>query len=192
MTRSTADNPLNPTRGTVVDLSATPYAGFANDPISFLRMSAGGSAYYSLDKGSRFILAGRTRVGSIVGEKTDVLPADKRFYAGGGGSVRGYGYQKVGPLDSDGDPTGGRSLFDLGAELRIRVTETIGVVPFIDGGMVTEESYPSFDEPLLWAGGLGLRYYTGFGPLRLDVAFPINGRKEDDLFQFYVSFGQAF
>jgi translocation and assembly module TamA len=192
MTRSTADNPLNPTRGTVIDLSATPYAGIANDPVRFLRMMAGGAAYYSMDKESRFILAGRTRVGSIVGEKTDVLPADKRFYAGGGGSVRGYEYQKIGPLDSDGDPTGGRSLVELGTELRIRLTEKFGVVPFIDGGMVTEESYPSFDEPLLWAGGLGLRYYTGFGPLRLDVAFPINGRKEDDLFQFYVSFGQAF
>lgn len=192
MTRSTADNPLNPTRGTVVDLNATPYAGASNDPVSFLRMSAGGSAYYSVDKESRFILAGRTRVGSIVGEKTDVLPADKRFYAGGGGSVRGYEYQKVGPLDDEDDPTGGRSLVEFGAEIRIRVTETIGVVPFIDGGMVTEESYPSFDEPLLWAGGLGLRYYTGFGPVRFDIAFPINGRKEDDLFQFYISFGQAF
>jgi translocation and assembly module TamA len=192
MMRSTADNPLNPTRGTVVDLTATPYAGTSNDPLTFLRMSAGGSAYYSVDKASRFILAGRTRVGSIVGEKTDVLPADKRFYAGGGGSVRGYEYQKIGPLDEDENPTGGRSLVELGAELRIRVTEKFGVVPFIDGGMVTEESYPSFDEPLLWAGGLGLRYYTGFGPLRLDVAFPINGRSEDDLFQFYVSFGQAF
>jgi translocation and assembly module TamA len=72
------------------------------------------------------------------------------------------------------------------------VTETIGVVPFIDGGMVTDEAYPSFDERLLWAGGLGLRYYTDIGPLRLDVAFPINGREEDDFFQFYVSFGQAF
>ena len=190
--RTTTDNPLNPTRGTMVDLSATPYVGTANDPVQFLRMSAGGSAYHAVDKEAKYILAGRTRVGSIIGEKTDVLPADKRFYAGGGGSVRGYQFQTVGPLDSDGDPTGGRSLFEVGGELRIRLTEKFGVVPFIDGGIVTENSYPSFDEPMLWAGGLGLRYFTGFGPLRLDVAFPINGRKEDDFFQFYVSFGQAF
>lgn len=191
-TRTTTDNPLNPSRGTVIELNATPYAGTSNDPVRFLRTTAGGSAYYAVDKKARFILAGRARVGSIVGEKTSALPADKRFYAGGGGSVRGYEFQKVGPLDSDENPTGGRSLLELSGELRIRLTEKFGLVPFIDGGMVTEESYPSFDEDLLWAGGLGFRYYTGFGPLRLDIAFPINGRPVDDLFQFYVSFGQAF
>lgn len=191
-TRSTADNPLNPTRGSIIDLTATPYTGASDKPLHFLRVTAGGSTYYSIDKKNRFILAGRARVGSIVGEDTDDVPADKRFYAGGGGSVRGYEFQKVGPLDSDGDPTGGRSLLELSAEVRIRITEKIGVVPFIDGGAVTEESYPSFDQPILWAGGLGLRYYTDIGPLRLDIAFPINGRKEDDFFQFYVSFGQAF
>lgn len=190
--RSTADNPLNPTQGSIIDLTATPYAGASDKPLQFLRVTAGGSKYYSIDKKNRFILAGRMRVGSIVGEDTDTVPADKRFYAGGGGSVRGYEFQKVGPLDSDGDPTGGRSLLELSAELRIRITEKIGVVPFIDGGAVTEESYPSFDQPILWAGGLGLRYYTDIGPLRLDVAFPINGREEDDFFQFYISFGQAF
>jgi translocation and assembly module TamA len=72
------------------------------------------------------------------------------------------------------------------------VTEKIGLVPFIDGGTVSDHSYPSFDSRFLWAGGLGIRYFTDFGPLRLDVAFPINGRPEDNLFEFYVSFGQAF
>ncbi|MEM9682575.1 MAG: BamA/TamA family outer membrane protein, partial [Pseudomonadota bacterium] len=190
--RSTADDPLNPTRGTVLDLSATPYTGASSKALHFLRMSAGGSAYYSIDRKSRFILAGRTRVGSIVGESASDVPADKRFYAGGGGSVRGYEFQKVGPLDSDGDPIGGRSLFEVSGELRIRLFDQFGIVPFVDGGTVTEQSFPSFDERFLWAAGLGLRYYTGFGPLRLDVAFPINGREEDDFFQFYVSFGQAF
>jgi translocation and assembly module TamA len=190
--RMSVDNVLNPTKGSIIDLTATPYAGASNSPLQFLRVSAGGSTYYSVDKKSRFILAGRMRVGSIVGETTDDLPADKRFYAGGGGSVRGYAFQKVGPLDSDGDPTGGRSLLEISGELRIRVTDTIGIVPFIDGGAVTEASYPNFSEPILWAGGLGFRYYTDIGPLRLDFAFPINGRKEDDFFQFYVSFGQAF
>jgi len=192
MIRNTADNPLNPTRGTVIDLNATPYAGTADKTVRFLRMSASGSAYRAVDKEARFILAGRARVGSIVGEQTSVLPADKRFYAGGGGSVRGYDFQTVGPLDASGNPSGGRSLIEFGGELRIRLTSKFGVVPFVDGGLVTEESYPNFDKPLLWAGGLGLRYYTGFGPLRLDVAFPINGRPEDASFQFYVSFGQAF
>jgi translocation and assembly module TamA len=190
--RNATDNALNPTKGTIVDLAATPYVGASDQALHFLRMSAGGSTYYAVDKEARFILAGRTRVGSIVGDSTEALPADKRFYAGGGGSVRGFEFQKVGPLDEDGDPLGGRSLFEISAELRVRVTEKIGLVPFIDGGSVSDHSYPSFDSRFLWAGGLGIRYFTDFGPLRLDVAFPINGRVEDNLFEFYVSFGQAF
>ena len=103
-------------------------------------------------------------------------------------------------LSTPTNETGGRNrrLRDLegvdnaSGEVRLRVTEDIGIVPFIDGGTVTEEPYPDFDERFLWAGGLGLRYFTGIGPLRLDVAFPINGRDGDDLFQFYISLGQAF
>jgi translocation and assembly module TamA len=190
--RVTTDNALNPTRGVVIDLSATPYAGASDQPLQFLRTSAGGSTYYAIDKEARFILAGRTRVGTILGEASASLPADKRFYAGGGGSVRGYEFQKVGPLDESNNPIGGRTLLELSGELRIRVTEKIGVVPFVDGGAVSEEPYPTFEEGMRWAAGLGLRYFTGFGPLRLDVAFPINGRDVDNIFEFYVSFGQAF
>lgn len=190
--RFATDNALNPTRGTIIDLSVTPYAGAGDQPLQFLRTSAGGSAYYAIDKGARFILAGRTRVGTIIGEASASLPADKRFYAGGGGSVRGYEFQKVGPLDAANNPLGGRTLLELSGELRIRVTEKIGVVPFVDGGSVSEEPYPTFEDGMRWAAGLGFRYFTNFGPLRLDVAFPVNGRDVDNLFEFYVSFGQAF
>ena len=189
----TTDNLLNPTKGQRLDLSGTPYVGTGDRDLAFLRMLAGGSTYHAIDKDKRFILAGRVRVGSIIGEATEALPADKRFYAGGGGSIRGYEFQRVGPLDSDNDPLGGRSLLEVSGELRIRVTEQFGLVPFIDGGTVFEDPYPSFDETVRWAGGLGFRYFTGFGPVRLDVAFPINGRKDvDDTFEFYISFGQAF
>lgn len=190
--RVTTDSALNPTRGAVIDLSATPYVGASDQTLQFLRTSAGGSTYYAVDKDARFILAGRARVGMIVGESSASLPADKRFYAGGGGSVRGYEFQKVGPLDEDNNPLGGRTLLELSGELRIRVTEKIGVVPFLDGGAVSDDPYPNFDSGMRWAGGLGLRYFTDFGPLRLDVAFPINGRDVDNFFEFYVSFGQAF
>ena len=190
--RVTTDSALNPTRGAVIDLSATPYVGASDKTLQFLRTSAGGSTYYAVDKEARFILAGRARVGAIVGESSASLPADKRFYAGGGGSVRGYEFQKVGPLDADNNPLGGRTLLELSGELRIRVTEKIGVVPFLDGGAVSDDPYPNFDSGMRWAGGLGLRYFTDFGPLRLDVAFPINGRDVDNFFEFYVSFGQAF
>ena len=138
------------------------------------------------------MLSARTRIGSIIGQETDELPANKRFYSGGGGSVRGYEFQSIGPEDDKGDPTGGRSVLEVSGEVRLRVTEDIGLVPFIDGGTVSEQPFPDFDERFLWAGGLGLRYFTGIGPLRLDVAFPINGRDSDDIFQFYISLGQAF
>ena len=192
-TRNTTDDPLNPASGSRLRLELTPATGAGDDSLLFVKAVAGGSAYYAIDEAERFILAGRARVGSIVGEKTEVLPADRRFYAGGGGSIRGYEYQLVGPLDDDEDPFGGRSLVELGAEVRVRVTEEIGVVPFIDGGTVYDDPLPNGDETLRWAAGLGLRYFTGFGPVRLDVAFPLNPRDSiDDTFQFYISFGQAF
>lgn len=191
--RDTTDDPLDPHSGTRLLFSLTPSTGIGSENLLFLTSVAGGSAYYAIDEAERFVLAGRARVGSIVGEKTEALPASRRFYAGGGGSIRGYEYQLVGPLDDDEDPFGGISLVELGGELRIRVTEDIGVVPFIDGGTVYDDPIPSGDETLRWAAGLGLRYFTGFGPIRLDVAFPLNPRDGvDEVFQFYISFGQAF
>jgi len=170
----------------------TPYTGEGDDALLFAVGSVSGSAYKALDADRRYVLAGRATLGSLVGEDTDNIPADKRFYAGGGGSIRGYEFQSVGPLDADGDPLGGRSLIELNAEVRVRVTEQIGLVPFVDGGMVFDSIYPDFDEDLRWAGGLGVRYFTAFGPLRMDIAVPLNKREFDDSFQFYISLGQAF
>jgi len=193
--RDTRDNLLNPSKGTRLELSLTPYVGNPGAELAFLVASATGSAYVALDPGQRAILAGRARLGSILGEGRAEIPANKRFYAGGGGSVRGYEFQKVGPLDAGGDPTGGRSLVEVGVEARLRATESIGVVPFVDGGTVLAN--PDFTggdtAELLWAAGLGLRYYTRVGPLRLDVAVPLNRRQGvDDALQFYISIGQAF
>lgn len=191
--RDTTDDPLNPASGTRLQLSLTPYTGVGSKSLLFLTAVAGGSAYYAVDEDERFILAGRARVGSILGEDTDALPASRRFYAGGGGSIRGYEYQLVGPLDNDEDPFGGTSLVELSGELRVRVSDEIGVVPFVDGGTVYDNPIPNGDETMRWAAGLGVRYFTGFGPVRLDVAFPLNPRdRVDEAFQFYISFGQAF
>jgi len=190
--RDTSDDLLNPTEGTRLALKTTPAVGFGNETLLFLTNEISGSAYYAVDASRNFILAGRARIGSIVGAETSLLPADKRFYSGGGGSVRGYAFQKLGPLDEDDDPLGGRSVLELGAEVRIRVYEDFGVVPFVEGGIVGDRSFVDFDEEFLWSVGLGLRYFTPIGPLRLDVAFPVNPRDSDDFFQFYVSLGQAF
>jgi translocation and assembly module TamA len=190
--RDSTDDLLNPTEGSKLEVSVTPFIGGGDSSLGFVKTAANASIYQALDGERRYVLAGRASIGSLVGEQTQDIPAGKRFYAGGGGSVRGYEFQLVGPLDAEGDPLGGRSLMTVNLEARVRVTETIGVVPFLDGGMVTDASYPDFDETFLWAAGLGLRYFTGFGPVRADIAFPLNGRDIDDSFEFYISFGQAF
>jgi translocation and assembly module TamA len=190
--RDVRDDPLNPTRGTRLALTTTPYLGLGQDDPDWIDGTATGSGYLAIDERRRFVLANRAKVGVLFGSNNQSIPASKRFYAGGGGSVRGYEFQSVGPLDAFGDPVGGRSLLEVSSEFRVRLTETVGVVPFIDGGSVYEERYPDFSETFRWGAGLGLRYFTGFGPIRLDVAVPINKRDTDDEFQFYISFGQAF
>lgn len=152
-----------------------------------------GSAYYSLDAEHRYILAGRAKIGSLIGESRNSVPADKRFYAGGGSSIRGYPFQKVGPLDDNGDPIGGRSLLEVSGEFRARVWGNFGVVPFIDGGTVYNSVVPNLTDTVRWGAGLGLRYYTAIGPVRVDLATPLNPRKDvDDPIQFYISLGQSF
>ena len=184
----TTDDLLDPTRGYRVALTAEP---FSVDR-TFLRSELAASTSYEGFGGGDLVLAARTRLGSVVGEALLDVPNDKRFYSGGGGSVRGFSFQGIGPRAGDGDPLGGRSLFEIGVEARVRITDEIGLVPFIEGGQVFEDAFPAFDEELRFGAGLGLRYYTDFGPLRLDVAVPIDKREEDDDFQFYVSIGQAF
>jgi translocation and assembly module TamA len=128
-----------------------------------------------------------------VGESTPTLPANKRFYAGGGASLRGYKFQSVGPLGVRNTPLGGRSLFEVSTELRVKFTETIGGVVFIDGGNVYDDELPDLSTNLQWSAGFGARYFTTFGPLRLDFGFPLNPRDGiDDFMQFYISIGQAF
>lgn len=194
LTRDTRDSVLNPTEGTRLELATTPYLATLEETQPFLRGSVGGSAYYAIGDDDRFVLAGRGHVGSIVGAETEQIPASKRFYAGGGGSIRGFPFEEVGPLDAQDDPLGGRSIVELSLELRMKVTETIGVVPFIDAGNVYDTIYPDFsiDTPLRYGAGLGLRYYTTIGPLRLDVAVPLNKREVDNDFEIYVSLGQSF
>lgn len=191
--RDSTDDLLDPTEGTRVKLSATPYFATIERDINFTVFEAEASAYIGLGKEDQVVPAFRVRTGSITGTDTLDIPITKRFFAGGGGSVRGYEFQKAGPLDADGHPTGGRSVLETGFELRWRVTDSIGVVPFVEGGNVYDEQTPDFGEDLFWAAGLGFRYFTIAGPIRLDVAFPLNRRDGiDDEFQIYVSLGQAF
>lgn len=190
--RDSTDSPLDPSKGSRAEIQLAPYTSLLGEDAQFVQMSVGGSRYLSLDEDNRWIIAGRGRVGMIFGEDLSQLPSNKRFFSGGGGSVRGYEFQSVGPLDAENEPTGGRSTLDLGLEFRARVTEDIGIVPFIEGGNVYESTTPdSLD--LFWAAGIGLRYYTAIGPLRFDIAVPLDKRDNiDDAYQLYFSIGQAF
>lgn len=195
LTRDTRDDPLDPTHGTRLAFTATPYLATVDQTLPFMRATVGGSAYWAVDAAERVVLAARGRLGTLVGAETEDVPASKRFYSGGGGSVRGFPFEELGPLDADGDPLGGRSLVEMGIEARIKVTESIGVVPFLDAGQVYDSLYPDLgqDTPLRYGAGLGLRYYTPIGPVRLDVATPLNQRRGvDNDFEIYISLGQAF
>jgi translocation and assembly module TamA len=187
--RDDTNDLLDPTEGSRQTLSTTPYFG---PDLGFFSSRLQGSVYRALDDKGDYVLAGFAAVGSIFGESLDALPKDKRLYAGGGGSVRGYGFQRAGPLDAADNPIGGRSSLELGVEMRIKVTETIGVVPFLEAGNVYETILPDPGEKLFYGTGLGLRYYTPIGPIRFDVAVPLNKRPSDDSFQIYISIGQAF
>lgn len=187
------ESELDPTRGQRLRLSATPFLGQFDEALTtFLVLEARGSAYQDILGDGRFVFAERARLGSIVADELDDVPPTRRFYSGGGGSVRGYEQDLIGPLDRMNDPTGGLSVAEVGLEFRGRIWQDIGGVVFLDGGIVGEDSVITGDEDFLVAAGTGLRYYSPVGPIRLDVAFPLNGHDVDDSFQVYFSIGQAF
>lgn len=187
----TTNDTLDPVRGVRAASSVTPYLTINQSQETFTVTELSASHYLPVND-EKIVFANRVKLGAIFGQGTTAIPADKRFYSGGGGSVRGYGYQLISPLDDNDDPTGGRFQVEVGSEVRFRVSETIGIVPFVEGGRVTEDISWGGDERFLWAAGIGMRYYTAVGPLRADIAVPLNGRDKDDPFQVYFSLGQAF
>lgn len=186
------DSPLDPTRGVRAAASFAAYPAFLGSTVGIYQTKAAVSAYYALDEDARYVLAGRIGFGSVAGANLNEIPATRLFYAGGGGSVRGYAYRSIAPLGPLNQVVGGRSLFEFSAEARIKLTDTIGIVPFFDAGTAYESTFPDGKQPLQMAAGLGLRYYTGIGPIRVDVAAPLNPRKGDKPVALYVSIGQAF
>jgi translocation and assembly module TamA len=184
-----SDDLLNPTRGFRLGGRASPEASTQNGMRQgYARLQLDGSAYHPV--GGRTVLAGRIRVASIVGGERDEIAPSRRLYSGGGGSVRGYGYQRLGPRDAANDPAGGKSLAEFGAEARIRFGN-FGVVPFFDGGHLTTESNP-LKGHWQFGAGVGARYYSSFGPIRIDVGTPLNPQQGDSRVAVVVSLGQAF
>ncbi len=186
-----SNDPLDPTAGWRVDARAEPTVAAGDGPIAYLKVTAQVTGYLPLGKTSGTVIAGRVRLGSILGGDIPLVPAQDRFYAGGGGSVRGYGYQAVGPRYADNVPEGGISLFESSIELRQRITQSWGVAAFIDAGAVGTTIVPGFNRPEVGVG-VGVRYNAGFGPIRLDLATPLNKRTGDAPLQIYLSIGQSF
>jgi len=190
----TRKNILNPIQGYHLSLAMAPYQDISRSDIRFFRYVLGGSTYYNFNRGDWIVVAVQAAFGQIFGIDHDKMPADLRFYPGGGGSIRGYGYQMAGPLKGN-TPLGGLSMLTGSLELRFKVTEAIGIVPFVDAGTAYLDTVPDFSEQdMLYGAGLGLRYYTAIGPVRLDVAVPLKKRPGgvDSDYQIYVSIGQSF
>jgi translocation and assembly module TamA len=179
---------LDPTRGFRITVRTNPEVSLREPTQPYIRNIVDGSIYFPA--GDSLTLAARTRVGSIYGASLAELAPSRRIYGGGGGSVRGFGFQELGPKDADGDPTGGRSQVEFALEARYRFGN-YGIVPFIDAGQVYESQMPKFSD-IRYGVGIGGRLYTNFGPLRADIAMPIGRRKGESKFAVYISIGQAF
>ena len=184
-----SDDLLNPTRGFRLGGRLSPELSLQGTAFGYTRAQLDASAYREVRPG--VVLAGRTRIGTILGSPRDKVAPSRRFYAGGGASVRGYGYQSIGPRDPNNDPIGGRSLAEFAVEARIRLFGNLGLVPFLDAGNIYTDALPTFGG-LRYGTGLGLRYYSNFGPIRVDVGTPINPQPGDTRVAVYVSLGQAF
>jgi translocation and assembly module TamA len=188
----TTDNPLDPHRGVRVLANGVAFPQFFGSSVQLYQGKVQTSAYYSLDEDSRYVLAGRIALGAGGGSNILDIPDNWRFFAGGGGSVRGYAYRSLAPIGWNGEPVGGQSLFETSVEARIKVTDDIGIVPFFDAGEAYATAFPNFQEYLRMSVGLGLRYYTGFGPFRVDLAFPLERQSGDASLALYIGIGQSF
>ncbi len=183
------DDAQDATSGFYLAATAEPFYETMRGYLAF-RSTAEARGYWGL-MDDRFVLAGRAKLGALAGPALADIPPDRLFFAGGGGSVRGYAYRGIGVDNPDGTVTGGRYLLEGSLEARFKATDEIGVVGFIDGGYVAADTFPGLDQLRLGIGA-GLRYYTSLGPLRLDVAVPLNKRARDPDYAIYVGIGQSF
>ena len=182
----------DPTRGIRAALTAAPWQSFGGHTGSFAVLQLSGSTYIDLGAPGRSVLALRGLVGSIEGAGSACdLPPDQRFYGGGSATVRGFKYQSIGPLFPDNKPVGGTAIDAATIEFRQRFLESWGAAVFVDAGQVSADTMP-FAGTLRAGAGLGARYYTPIGAVRLDVAVPMNKPRGGDSFELYIGLGQAF
>ncbi|MGU3496708.1 autotransporter assembly complex protein TamA [Xanthobacteraceae bacterium A53D] len=191
VTGDTTDSPLDATRGYKFNAVVEPFVAFGDSGAGPVMLKASLSAYKAFDEDKRWIWAGRVSAGSLIGPELLDVPAQRRFYVGGGGTVRGLDYQSASPRTPYGIVIGGLSYFTASTELRVKITDTIGVVPFFDMGAAFASEVPDFSA-MYYSVGIGLRYYTAVGPVRLDFAVPLNPPEGDSKYGVYLSLGQSF
>ncbi|WP_416237414.1 autotransporter assembly complex protein TamA [Sulfitobacter sp. F26204] len=185
------DDRLDAKNGYYINASLTPFLAVSGSD-NGLRSFVDARAYRTFGSTRPVTLALRGQLGSVYGPELSATPADYLFYSGGGGTVRGQPYQALGVDLGGGNVTGGRSFLAVSAEARLAVTDNIGIVGFVDGGYIGAEEF--YDGSGVWhsGAGLGLRYHTGIGPIRLDIAVPTSGPETDENFQVYIGIGQSF
>ena len=188
------NNPVNATKGFYLNAEVTPFLGFGRTD-SGARLMTDARYYHSFGGGKRFTLAARVQAGTVTGSGLLQTPPDYLFLSGGGGTVRGQPYQSLNitsPRPGGGTiDTGGASFAGFSGEFRAKVTEKIGAEAFYDVGYITSSDFFGGTTQSHAGAGLGLRYDTGFGPIRLDLGMPVSGPTGDGL-QIYIGIGQAF
>jgi translocation and assembly module TamA len=191
---SALEDPRHGFRGT---LSLTPTLAIGHPNSTFLISTLSVATYFDLNNllpiaPGRSVLAARALAGFAEGAGELSLPPDQRFYAGGTSTIRGYGYQLVGPMFPHTDnPTGGTAITTGGLEFRQRLYANWGFVAFVDAGQVSASLKPLPDDIRVGVGA-GMRYYTPIGPIRFDLAVPVDRRSGEDSFEVYIGLGQAF
>lgn len=188
-----SNNLLDPTRGFRIAVSGSPEISVQDGPRStYFKSQLDASVYQPV--GGSVVLAARTRIASIRGTAIDNIAPSRRLYAGGGASIRGFGYQAVGPKDATGAPIGGLSLAEFSLEARVGTPlfgGALSVVPFVDSGMAGTTPTPTWRGAKIGAG-IGVRYKTTFGPIRFDIGTPLNPSPGDSRIGVYIALGQAF
>ncbi len=182
---------LDATSGYYANLLVSPFLGL-NGADSGARIVGDGRIYRSFGLNDRVTFAARGQIGSILGADAADAPASYLFYSGGGGSVRGQAYQSLAVDLGGGSEIGGTSFIGAQLEARVDVTDTIGVVGFYDIGYVGANAVPLENGDYHAGAGLGLRYDTGIGPIRLDVATPTTGDDVGERIEVYIGIGQSF
>ena len=190
---SNANSPLDPTKGCSLNVHVTPSYQILEPHYRYFIHASSLSAYRSIAE-DRITFAARVGIGNIIGAGKNTIPLPDRFFGGSQNSLRGYKTGSVSPLDSHREPVGGRSILSGSFEVRTRATKGLGWVAFYDAGNVYKQTIPNFqNKKVLQSIGIGLRYSTPIGPLRLDIAFPLQRRRHiDPVCQIYFSIGQAF